>query len=94
MMMVEFYLPEDSMTSIPIQELHNNWDFFPYALQTQKIGDGFIKENSFLATKVPSAVVIGDFNFLINPRHLEIQKIKVLNTFPFRFDSRIFSKEG
>lgn len=91
MMMVELYLPEDSMTSLPILELNDNWEMFPYSIQTQQIGNDFVKENRFLAIKVPSAVVKGDFNFLINPRHGEIQKIKVVNIFPFRFDSRIFS---
>ncbi|WP_373496400.1 RES family NAD+ phosphorylase [Aquiflexum sp.] len=94
MMMVELYLPEDSMTSLPIQELNANWEMFPYSYHTQKIGDDFIQENRFLVIKVPSAVVKGDYNFLINPRHIELQKIKIVNISPFRFDSRIFSKEG
>jgi RES domain-containing protein len=91
MMMVELYLPEHSMTSIPIQELNNNWEMFPYAMQTQKIGDDFIIENRFLVIKAPSVVVKGDYNFLINPRHAEIQKIKVVNISPFRFDHRFSS---
>ncbi|WP_373496306.1 RES family NAD+ phosphorylase [Aquiflexum sp.] len=94
MMMVELYLPADSITSLPFQELKNNWEMFPYSIQTQQFGDDFIKENRFLGLKVPSAVVNGDFNFLINPRHVEIQKIKVVNFSPFRFDSRIFLKQG
>lgn len=94
MMMVELYLPEDSITSLPFQELKNNWELFPYSIQTQQIGDDFIKEKRFLGLKVPSAVVNGDFNFLINPRHDEIQKIRVINISPFRFDSRIFLKDG
>lgn len=94
MMMVELYLPEDSITSLPFSELKYKWEMFPYSIQTQQIGDAFVQENRFLGLKVPSAVVNGDFNFLINPRHVEIQKIKVVNLSPFRFDSRIISKEG
>jgi RES domain-containing protein len=94
MMMVELYLPEDSLTALPIQELKNNWEMFPYSIQTQQIGDEFIRENRFLGLKVPSAVVNGDFNYLINPRHVESPKIKVVGLSSFRFDYRIFSKEG
>lgn len=94
MMMVELYLPEDSITSLPFQELKNNWEMFPYSIQTQQIGDDFVRENRFLVLKVPSAVVNGDFNFLINPRHVELPIVKVVSLSPFRFDSRIFSKEG
>lgn len=93
MVMVELYLPEDSIMSLPFKELNNYWEMFPYSIHTQQIGDEFIKENRFLVLKVPSAVVKGDFNFLINPRHLEIQKAKVINISPFRFDTRIFEKE-
>lgn len=94
MMMVELYLSEDSITSLPFQELKNNWEMFPYSIQTQQIGDDFVRENRFLVLKVPSAVVNGDFNFLINPRHVELPIVKVVSLSPFRFDSRIFSKEG
>jgi RES domain-containing protein len=92
MVMVETYIPEDSITSLPFQELNKDWEKFPYSIQTQNLGNEFVQENRFLGLKVPSAVVTGDFNFLINPRHVEIQKIKIVNISPFRFDSRIFSK--
>ncbi|SMD44289.1 RES domain-containing protein [Aquiflexum balticum DSM 16537] len=92
MAMVELYIPEDSITSLPFQELNKDWEKFPYSIQSQNLGDKFFQENRFLGLKVPSAVATGDFNFLINPRHVEIQKIKVVNISPFRFDSRIFSK--
>lgn len=94
MMMVELYLPEDSITSLPFQELKNDWQMFPYSIQTQQIGDNFVRENRFLVLMVPSAVVNGDFNFLINPRHVELPKVNVVGLSSFRFDSRIFSKEG
>lgn len=92
MMMVELYLPEDLMTLIPLNELSGNWKTFPYAMQTQLIGDAFIKENLQLSLKVPSAVVRGDFNYLINPRHEDIKRVKVVNISTFSFDSRIFPK--
>lgn len=94
MLMVELSLPEDSITSLPFQELKNDWQMFPYSIQTQQIGDNFVRENRFLVLKVPSAVVNGDFNFLINPRHAELPKVKVVGLSSFRFDSRIFPKEG
>lgn len=93
MVMVELYIPEDSITSLPFQELNKDWEMFTYSIQTKNLGDEFFQENRFLGLKVPSAVVTSDFNFLINPGHVEIQKIKVVNISPFRFDSRIFSKE-
>jgi RES domain-containing protein len=39
-----------------------------------------------LVLKVPSAVVPGDFNYLINPKHKNFNKIKIKNKEPFSFD--------
>jgi len=94
MMMVELYIPEDSFTSLPFQKLNKDWEMFPYSIQTQNFGDEFLKEKRFLGLKVPSVGVKEDFNFLITPSRVEIPKIKVVNISPFRFDSRIFSKEA
>jgi RES domain-containing protein len=70
--------------------LHKSWKNFPYSQLTRNIGDAFIKANKFLILKVPSAVVQGDFNFLINPHHSSFYKVKISSTEPFEFDSRLF----
>jgi RES domain-containing protein len=42
--------------------------------------------------KVPSAVVQGDFNYLINPFHKDYSRIKIVSTERFSFDNRLFLK--
>ena len=76
----------------PVIQLPGNWNSFPYIRETQLIGDSFIKSNKELILKVPSAVVEGDFNFLINPFHPGVSKIKILSSEPFRFDERLFRR--
>lgn len=73
-------------TSLP-----SGWNSFPHSQFTQEIGDNFIVTNKFLILKVPSAVVQGDFNFLINPKHPDFGLIKVIQTEPFNFDKRLFT---
>src|SRR5437763_13287888 len=73
-------------------ELPRDWKSFPHPDSTQQIGDEFIIENKFLILKVPSVVVPGDFNYLINPNHLERKKVKILKTEHFTFDKRMFEK--
>jgi RES domain-containing protein len=41
---------------------------------------------------VPSAVVEGDFNYLLNPKHKEFRKINIVEIKSFYFDSRLFNK--
>ena len=40
--------------------------------------------------KVPSAVVKGDFNYLLNPYHEDFHRIKIIHQEDFPFDKRIF----
>lgn len=91
--MISISVPEE----IAIMEIHpsslpKNWNCYPYDDSTQKLGDLFIKEGKFLVLKVPSAVVQGDFNFLINPRHSQIALIKIESKELFHFDDRLFRK--
>ena len=77
---------------ISIDKLPKSWLSIPHSGDTQEKGDKLIKDNEHLIIKVPSAVVPGDFNYLINPNHSEIQKVKILNTEKFNFDDRLFLK--
>ena len=72
------------------KKLPKDWRSFPHPNSTQLIGDTFISENKYLIMQVPSAVVQGDYNFLINPNHKDFSKIKLLKVGAFAFDERLF----
>jgi RES domain-containing protein len=59
---------------------------------TQNLGDEFVNQQSHFIMQVPSVVVLGDFNYLINPNHPDIVKLKILSIVDFPFDSRLFYK--
>lgn len=75
---------------IESKDLPGNWNNHPPGNHTQKIGDDFIDSIEACVLKVTSAVVKGDFNFLINPYHKDFKKIKILDVTAFPFDKRIF----
>ncbi len=57
---------------------------------TQKIGRDFIMEGIDYVLKVPSAVVPGEFNILLNPYHPRHAQTKIVELIdPFVFDKRI-----
>ncbi len=73
---VEIEIPD----IIPILELKTDdlpglWDSKPPILETQFIGDDFVKEKSAAVLKVPSSIVQQEFNYLINPNHPDADKI-------------------
>lgn len=87
------YVEIDIPNEIDILELRNedlpvNWDTKPPSLDTQYIGDDFVKENNAAVLKVPSSIVPPEDNYLINPNHPDASQIKVISTKPLKFDER------
>lgn len=88
--LVTIEIPDKLITSFSELELKNNWRQKLSFNDTQKLGDEFFKSMRNLILEVPSAVVEGEFNYLINPLHSKISKVKILNVKAFGFDERLF----
>jgi RES domain-containing protein len=90
---ISIFIPDHiAITEIREDHLPSGWKVFPLLTITQKIGDQLIIQNKFPVIKVPSAVVPGDFNYLINPRHPDFGTIKIIKTEPYEFDERFFKR--
>ena len=59
---------------------------------TQFIGNEFLKSSNDLLIKVPSAIIDQENNFIINPKHPAISKLKIVTTHIFEFDKRLYLK--
>jgi RES domain-containing protein len=91
--MVSIVLPDDfQIGEIKIESLPPDWQSFPHPSSTQVLGDLFIRKMEFLVLKVPSAVVPMEYNFLINPLHKSISKLKIENIADFKIDNRFKAK--
>lgn len=89
--MLSIHVPDDiTIEIVAVENLEKGWNSFPERVTTQKIGDIFLKSKENCVLKVPSAVVKGDFNFLINPYHKDFEKIAIIQQDDFPFDHRIF----
>lgn len=89
--MMEIEIPNSvAIEELKLSELNDGWNNFPHIKDTQKIGDQFIENNKTCILKAPSAVVKGDFNYLINPYHSDFKKIKIKEVSNFPFDKRMF----
>ena len=90
-LMIEINIPDSIyIEKIDIGKLPPDWDLFPHIFPTQKIGDEFIIGNRSCVLQVPSAVVKGDINYLINPFHKDFKSIEIINSYSFPFDKRLF----
>ncbi len=79
---------------ISASHLPEHWKSFPENSFTQKLGDNFCREGKYLALKVPSAIVQGDHNILVNPFHPDFRLVKVVSMERFQFDQRLFIKQA
>jgi len=74
--LVTLALPDIEFRRISSSNLSDGWDQFDhYAPETQGIGDTFLQSDE-LALFVPSSIVKGEYNILINPNHKLLPKIK------------------
>ena len=85
-------VPEDKIKTIASNELPRNWFSNPPPDALKKIGDSFVKENKFLALKIPSAIMPEENNFLLNPRHIYFKKVSVVYTRNIPIDERFLKK--
>lgn len=91
---VELEIPDDvGIAQCDPKKLPKAWKDADYNAPTRSVGDAFVERNECLLMRVPSAIVPGAFNYLLNPLHPAIKRVKVGKVKPFRFDKRLFKKK-
>jgi RES domain-containing protein len=66
-----------------------SWRKFPHAAETQQFGAAWLREARSAVLRVPSAIVPGEFNYLLNPAHPGFAQMKIGQPEPFSFDPRL-----
>ncbi len=69
--------------------LPRSWRQYPAPASLQRLGNAWLDRSSACVLRVPSALVPSESNFLINPVHSDIRKLRILRKAPFRFDPRL-----
>jgi RES domain-containing protein len=75
---------ERSAASLP-----DDWAAYPFSKATQDIGTEWIRSRARVALRVPSAIVPHEVNWLVNPHHPDVAKVKTTVMGPFAFDGRL-----
>jgi RES domain-containing protein len=83
-------IPE-GMPSVEIQisELPTDWKKYPAPGALADIGDAFIEANTAAVLIVPSALVPGERNFMLNPAHADYAAITLQPPEPIALDYRL-----
>ncbi len=82
-----------SVAVFPYDQLPKGWNLqMSQQLGTQTIGKDFLLKGKHYGLKVPSAVISGEFNLLLNPlhsRHSQTKMVEIID--PFVFDERLLN---
>jgi len=86
---IPFSFDEKLVKELKEADLPKGWTDHPPPVASQRIGDSWVHDQSSLLLKVPSVVVPLEFNYLLNPAHPDIDKIKIGKPIPLPLDERL-----
>lgn len=89
LLMAEAAIPDDLVEQLNADLLPSDWRELN-SIACRDSGSGWAANGRSAALRVPSAVVDGDWNVLLNPVHAEFSQIAFIKPKPFRFDGRMF----
>jgi RES domain-containing protein len=86
-------IPEDIVAErIKGADLPRNWRDYPAPPALADLGSEWAMAMRSLLLRVPSVVVVDEFNMLINPNHPEMKRVTISRVERFFFDRRLVRK--
>jgi len=88
--LIRIEIPDDiEHEELTIEDLPANWNTFPHPKELKAFTEEWIRENKYLVMRVPSVHSPYEWNYLINPLHLDAGRIKIIENRPHDFDTRL-----
>ena len=87
------FIPERLVMHIREDELPDGWSESGLHPTTQDIGDRWLEGAECAVLQVPSAVVAGETNFIVNPEHSDFREIDAGPVSDFSYDRRLAAPE-
>lgn len=88
--MISIEIPDNAPICEPLDdELPQDWKSIPHANAGQELGNTLLKSNQYLGIKMPSVVVPGEYNLILNPQHPSFTAVKIKKKEDFIFDKRL-----
>ena len=73
---------------IALDKLPKGWDSRDQLTGTQQTGDLFMQKQKSLLLAVPSVLMPEEWNYVLNPLHPDMRKLKITHQRRMRFDQR------
>lgn len=88
--LLRLQVPDKPVHTVDAASLPEDWRSYPAPASCMLIGEQLLQRREHLLIKVPSVIVPEEFNVLINPRHTNARKLKLLDCLPLLLDPRLF----
>jgi RES domain-containing protein len=88
--LVAIELPDTSLYTYTTEQLPPGWHSSPPPDYLKAIGDEFVRKNKYLAIKVPSVLMMEEYNLLINPAHPMFGSVKITSHRQLNMDQRLY----
>ena len=82
--------PDDlKVETVAIDRLARNWADAEAPLALQDVGRVWLERTETAVLQVPSAVVVEEWNYLLNPDHPDFRRLRLSAPRPYSFDRRL-----
>lgn len=84
-----FEVPDDKVFKVDVALLPTGWAAEERKPELAKWCAKFVEDGNYLLMEVPSVLIPEESNYLLNPRHLDAAKVKLISQREFSFDHRL-----
>lgn len=85
---IEVEVPDELIQLVSRADLPAGWQALPSSLTARNFGAKWLRSRKALALKLPSVIITEEHSLLLNPRHVDVVKLRVSKPKEFRLDSR------
>lgn len=89
--LVSIEIPDKEIFTVKEKDLPEGWNISPATSEVKDYGSALLKASKYVAIRVPSVIIPAEYNYLLNPNHIQSRKIKIINTVVFPYDARLKS---
>lgn len=82
--LVTYDIPDDcDILYLEVDDLPGNWSSNPPPDECQQLGARHLNCDDYAAFRVPSSIVPDEYNYVLNPKFREYDRIRIVATKPF-----------
>lgn len=82
---------ETLIGKVPLKSLPADWRAEPPPPSSKAVGDAWARQGRSAVLELPSVIISGEANYLLNPAHPDFKKISIGKPEPFSFDPRLLA---